>query len=475
MKQPEAPAPIAFWQRPAWADGRTAILDGRTGDALTYAQLYDCVERGARELRSPRKKLALLCTGNDIDCLMSYLSLLAAGHAVWLWPGDRLSAAGIALIGGYRPDVIVCGPSTGLQLDSAIYHDRGTLFGYELWLRRSPQERIHEDLALLLPTSGSTGNPRLVRLAYSNIAANAAQIVEGLDIHAGQRWLCSLPFHYIFGLSVVNSALAAGATLVLGDKTVMQQAFWQLCVEHGVTSLPVVPSQLRLMRQVGHDHDSIAPIRKIAISGSALEPALHEWLAQKLAAHGVAVYSMYGMTEAAGRIAVLPAAEFTMFPSCVGGAVSGGSLRIRPDGEIEYAGPNVMLGYASTRTCLMEGDQLGGTLRTGDLGNLDASGRLYITGRRNRICKLFGLRVDLDDVEALCAELAPVAAVGDEKAIHLFHTSSAASTTVTACLQQLSSRMRLPIVAFSARQIDAIPKTASGKTHYARLAELIGS
>jgi long-chain acyl-CoA synthetase len=466
------PTPTPFWQRPSWTDERIAILDGRTRNCLTYEQLYEAVERGADRLKSPHKKLALLRTSHDADCLVCYLALLAAGYAVWLWPGERLSTRDLALIERYRPDAIIWGNCPELQVNEVEYPDRQALSGCTLYLRHGAQEPIHPDLGLLLPTSGSTGSPRLVRLSFDNVATNAAQIVKALSIDSAERWLCSLPFHYVFGLSVVNSALCAGATLVLGDKTVMQQGFWQLCKEHGVTSLPAVPSQLELMRQVGHDFDSIAPIRKIAAAGGAMTLPVHRWLAEKMAAHGVEIHSMYGMTEAAGRIAVLPPEEFATSPNCVGRAVAGGELRILADGEIEYAGPNVMMGYADDRACLTLGDSLGGAIRTGDLGRLDESGRLYISGRRNRLCKLFGLRIDLDDVEALCGDIAPMAAVSNERAIYIFHTVTNSGTIATR-LQQLSAHMRLPIVAFVARQIDSIPKTASGKTHYAGLVDLL--
>lgn len=462
----------AFWQRSPLAGERIALLDGRTSESLSYQYVFEAVRRAAEPLQGSRKKLALLYVNNDVGCLLCYLTLLRAGYAIWPWSHDRRSARDQELIERYRPDAIVWRGDPELPVEDTDFSKRQALFGYTLLERRLPAEPLHEDLALLLPTSGSTGNPRLVRLSYGNVASNAAQIVQALRIEPDERWLASLPFHYVFGLSVVHSVLEAGATLVLGEKTMMQQGYWQICKEHGVTGLPAIPSQLTLMRQVGHSPASVATLRKIIISGGAMQPAVRNWLTEQWVSHGVKVYSMYGMTEAAGRIAVLPPGEFGSFPDSVGRAVAGGVLRIRADQEVEYRGPNVMMGYAECRAQLALGDVLGQVLSTGDLGRLDDSARLYLTGRRNRICKLFGVRIDLNDVEALCEPIAPVAAVSGDRVIYIFHTQAAASG-VQSCLRMLSGLLGIPVVSLIARQIDTIPRTSSGKIHYAGLLDLL--
>lgn len=468
-------ATAEFWQQVPREGERIALVDGTSGESLTYRHLYESVRLAAGQLRSPRKKLALLRVGNDVGGLLCYLTLLAAGHVVWPWPHDRSDARDLDLLERYKPDAILWARGPELQLETDRYKTRETLFGYTLaWSDRTHEATLHQDLALVLPTSGSTGNPRLVRLSYRNLASNAAQIVRALRIAPDERWLCSLPFHYVFGLSVVNSALHAGATLVIGDKTVMQQGFWRICREQGVTGLPAIPSQLKLIRDVGHTRASLGSIRKIAISGGAMEPVVRRWLIDEMVANGMQVYSMYGMTEAAGRIAVLPAHEFERFPESVGRAVDGGALRINAEGEVEYTGPNVMMGYAESRAQLSAGDELGCLLRTGDLGNLDETGRLYLTGRRNRICKLFGTRIDLNDIEAMCEQIGPVAVVSNERAIHVCHTRPS-SPEIQTCLRLLSKHTQIPIVAFIATQIAEIPRTASGKTHYAGLLEQLAA
>jgi acyl-CoA synthetase (AMP-forming)/AMP-acid ligase II len=177
---------------------------------------------------------------------------------------------------------------------------------------------------------------------------------------------------------------------------------------------------------------------------------------------------MYGMTEACGRIAVLPTAEFAIRPSSVGRAVPHGELESLSSGEIVYHGPNVMLGYADRRADLILGDMLGGSLHTGDLGTFDCQGNLYITGRLNRTCKILGLRINLADVERHLMQVGEVAVTSDGRTIRIFH-STADETAVFASTDKLASRLGIPRAVFTVQKVHSIPRTDSGKILYTKL------
>ena len=169
------------------------------------------------------------------------------------------------------------------------------------------------------------------------------------------------------------------------------------------------------------DLGKLAPpsLRTLTQAGGRLDPALVRHFHGVAAARGGRLFVMYGQTEATARISVLSPDELPAHAGSVGRALPGGALAIDPDGEVIYRGPNVMMGYAEDRADLARGDELGGVLRTGDLGRLDADGRLWITGRVKRIAKVFGLRVNLDELEAWLRGQpdAPVVAAiaGDDK------------------------------------------------------------
>ena len=85
---------------------------------------------------------------------------------------------------------------------------------------------LHDDLGLLLTTSGSTGSPKLVKLTYENIFSNAKSISQYLSIDEEERPITSLPMHYSFGLSIINSHLIKGATILLTNSSLLEREFW---------------------------------------------------------------------------------------------------------------------------------------------------------------------------------------------------------------------------------------------------------
>ena len=140
-------------------------------------------------------------------------------------------------------------------------------------------------------------------------------------------------------------------------------------------------------------------------------------------------------------------------------------------GELIYRGPNVMLGYAEDPDDLILGDQLNGRLYTGDMGEFDADGFVRLTGRRKRIAKVYGLRVNLDEVEAVAGADGPVAAVTGDERILLWRAAGSEMAPDELRLK-IARRLRLHSRALMVRDIDELPVTANGKVDYERLVRL---
>jgi long-chain acyl-CoA synthetase len=461
--------PMSFWAALHERGDDPALIDLRHGTCMTYRQLSVATHAAASRLHSPDKRLVCLCMANDVEAIICYLGLLLAGHAVWLCGPMAHSVPAAGLIERYRPERVMW---RNIQWPAALpresYHEDDEIHGYRVARRIDADAVAHADLALLLSTSGSTGNSKLVRLSYGNVAVNARQISSALHFDPSEKILLSLPLQHTYGLSVLNSALSSGAALVVGTRTLMERGFWHWCQANGVTTLPVVPTMLQFMQTLPVTAIEISTLRKITISAAALEAATRDWLLSRYGPRHVQIFSMYGMTEATARISVLPSEEFAFHPQSVGRAVSSGSLAVLPSEEIVYRGPNVMMGYADDREDLLRGDTLEGCLHTGDLGRLDESGRLYITGRLSRLCKVLGLRINLADVERELANTAEVAAVGDNSTITLFH-ANADESQLQSATDDLAGRLRIPRATFVMRKVAALPRTASGKICYPQL------
>lgn len=431
-----ATADLGFADRLVVHGDRLALVT--PSGSLTYRELDDRVSTAAARLGTTRR-LVLLAAENDVDSLVAYLAALRGRHPVILAAPAQVPA----LTAAYDPDVVISGSWTEAREGTA--------------------HSLHPELALLLSTSGTTGSPKLVRLSADNLDANAASIGSYLDIRPSDRAITSLPLHYCYGLSVVNSNLARGASLVLTGRSVIEPEFWDLVRSHGVTSLHGVPHTFGLLDSIGFSDMDLPSLRYVTQAGGRLAPADVVRYASLGATRGWQFFVMYGQTEATARMAYLPPSLAVSCPSAIGVAIPGGSLRL-DDGELVYSGPNVMLGYA----CVPSDLALGRTtfeLRTGDLGEF-SDGVFSVTGRKSRFVKPFGLRVDLDQVErSLLADGLRVACTGEDDGLVVAVLGSA-----DRAVRLIRTLTGLPAPAVRAYSVTSFPLLPNGKVDYQAVA-----
>ncbi len=437
---------------------RARVVDAATGRMLDPARV-DAVA-AMLERRPPGVVLAL--TPTEIDAVALYLGALVARRPIALLDPELDPAVLLALIERFQP-VLVTGvsaaPPDGYRADDAG------------WARETPAVEPHRDLALLLTTSGSTGNPKLVRLSRAGVLANATAIGESLGITADDVTPTTLPLFYTFGLSVLNSHLLRGATVVLERSGLLHRDFWTAAGDHGVTSLAAVPYQYEMLRRLRFDPARYPALRTLTQAGGRLRPGLVEDFAGRMAAVGGRLFVMYGQTEATARMAVLPPERIADKLGSAGLPIPGGAFSVA-SGEVVYTGPNVMMGYAESAADLARGDDLGGVLRTGDLGHLDDEGFLFLTGRLKRIGKVFGVRVNLDDVERTLAAHGPVAAVAGDDRLHVFVEGADADAT-RSVRGELAGFLDTHFSGLDVRGIDALPLLPTGKIDYRSLEALV--
>ncbi|GAA2552048.1 AMP-binding protein [Pseudonocardia hydrocarbonoxydans] len=428
---------------------------GPDGGSLTYRDLADRVDDVGDRLGA-RRRLVLLGAGNDVDTLVTHLAALRGGHPVLLAAGqDPRTLA--ALTARYDPDVVAG------RVDGAW-----TL----VERRRGSAHDLHPDLAVLLSTSGSTGSPKLVRIPASGVVANADAIGEYLDIRPTDRAATTLPLHYCYGLSVVHSNLARGAALLLSDRSVTDPGFWTAFRDGAGTSLHAVPHTVELLDRVGFPEMELPHLRYLTQAGGRLAPDVVRRYARLGERRGWRFFVMYGQTEATARMAYLPPERAAECPGAVGVPIPGGSLDIEdPDptgtGELVYRGANVMLGYAEQPADLTRGRDVH-ALRTGDLARRRPDGMIEIVGRRSRVVKPFGLRIDLDRVEQLLAAQGCTAAcTGDDARLVVAVTGGADTARVR---RFVAERTGLPDVAVRVVGLPELPRRPNGKIDYAAVA-----
>jgi len=428
-----------------------AVLTDAT--SLTYRDLAGRVADVAGELGDTRR-LVLVETHNDLSTLVHYLGALAGDHVVLpISPGHGHTA----VLRAYDPDVVI---------DSDGIHER----------RQGSAHRLHPDLALLLSTSGSTGSPKLVRLSRCNLVANAKAIAEYLDIRQTDRAATTLPMSYCYGLSVVHSHLLRGAGLILTDRSVVDDDFWTLLREQRGTSFAGVPYTFEMLERIGFDGIDLPDLRYLTQAGGRLSPERVRSFAALGERNGWRLFVMYGATEATARMAYLPPELAQSRPTSIGRPIPGGAFTLEPldewpepdVGELVYQGPNVMMGYAHSPADLSLGKTVD-TLRTGDVARRTPDGLYEVIGRSSRFVKLYGLRIDLQRVEAALSEECVTAFCIDDDEKLVVAAVGAQSVDVQRITVAGSG---LPAAAVRVITVAELPLLPTGKPDYQAIRDL---
>ena len=455
-----------------------ALIDENAGIHYTYEQLIDAVNGLSGSLRAGDKSLVFLVLRNSIDYVCVYLASMAAGHAVMIADEAISGAQLLEFLEKYRPEWCFAPRETQVELSSTgLYEAVATSLRQGcLWHRHAnpADAAIHRDLQLVLPTSGSTGNPKTVKLSELNLMSNTADIVTTLSITEHDRAITSLPLYYVYGLSVLHSHLHAGGSMVLTSRAITDPNFWRLVREFRCTTFSGVPLSYKILRQLQFWKIDDSRVSRMTQAGGKLDPAEVEYFHEIMQARGGRFYVMYGQTEAAPRMTTLAHDDIPVKLGSVGKPLPSGRVSIRPTpqvaeglGEICYAGPNVMMGYAERRQDLAAGDEMRGILATGDLGYLDSDGFLYVSGRLKRIAKVAGTRVNLDDVERVARSYGQSAAVEDAGKIVVYIASSEPAERIKTGL--LAAIRIFPSI-LQVVQVAELPLLGSGKIDYQKLA-----
>ncbi len=438
------------------AQGEKPALVFPDGRLVSYLELAARVDRQASQWRRERG-LVMLEADLSEHAIIAYLAALDAGHAIAL-QGPAAMKADREI---FKPDF------RHRRIDGCWRTER---------LERG---RVvpHPDLAVLLSTSGSTGQGKYVRLSRTNIEANARSIAEYLGLTAADRTCLILPLHYSYGLSVLNGHLAVGASIYLPGGSILDEGFLDGLAESGCTNLSGVPYSYDLLEKVGFREREFPQLRFMTVAGGRLAPEKVRLFNEDLLARGASFFVMYGQTEATARMAYVPPDRLRGREDRIGVAIPGGSLTIEDEsgrlitgseesGELIYRGANVMMGYASSRADLAQGAALS-ELRTGDLAVRDADGFFRIVGRTKRISKIAGLRIGHDGLEAALERHDIAAAViGSDAEIHAYFVGERDPDDVRRLLVSASG---LTLLQVWATPIDALPRLASGKVDYEAL------
>ena len=445
------------------------------GERLSYEELIGGTNSFANAVPQKQGLLFCLCE-NRIGSLVGYIACMEHHIPIVLLDGSKEISILKNLMEIYQPEYIWAETAKVGEIGGETIYNYASYslqqMHYEVEVEKP---EINPELALCLTTSGSTGSPKFVRLSVKNVLANAESIADYLEIDENERPVTTLPSYYSYGVSVINSHLIKGATILLTEGTVAQRDFWNFMKEHKATSIAGVPYTYEMLKMLRFFRMDLPYLKTMTQAGGKLNKGMAKEYIEFAQSKGKRFFVMYGQTEATARMSYLPLEHALDKYASIGIAIPRGKFSLIDvngnaieeadvDGELVYEGPNVSLGYAECRADLAKGDENNGVLHTGDVARRDADGYYYITGRMKRFVKVWGNRCNLDATEQLVKAISTnCACVGVDDKITIFVTQQGLEDEI---IKFLVAKTGFNNRAFEVRVIDSIPVKSSGKIDY---------
>lgn len=440
---------------------------------LTYEEVF---HSGNKLFNDNKKELVLILCDKDIDTIITYVGALRHNKVPLLLDKNYKQNLINDFISNYAPAYIFCSSNVLLPGSDYKKSQAGNNSKNVIYQRKVPVEyNISDELVLLIPTSGSTGDPKTVRLSAKNVDSCTQSICEYLEFDQHRTAISFLPIHYSYGLSVLHNCIYKRAKYAISKLTMLDKALWDDVKRYQVTDFSGVPFMMKLLRRMQLDPDKIKSLKCITQAGGYLAEAETSYLYKMFSTLNIRYFTMYGQTEASPRISYL-APEFADSKlGTVGTPISCGQTFIHESnekfgiGELGYIGPNVALGYAKNYKELELGDELKGRLLTGDIVEIDSEGFIKIIGRNKRFIKIAGISTNLDKLEKDLNELYdPIVVIGkDDKLIVLSE-----SDNLPIIKQFFDRQYNFNKAHVKVKHIEEIPFNNSGKTDYKLLTEI---
>jgi acyl-coenzyme A synthetase/AMP-(fatty) acid ligase len=456
-----------------WLSDSVAAVDAQ-GATLTYGALRQFAGEAAQLM--PSRSLLFLLVENNVGGIAWVIGNICAGNVPLILNAHLDKELYRSLFELYQPP-FVCLPEG--MADNYPYEVVFSCYGYTLMKTGHEDCPMNEDLSHLLPTSGSTGSPKLVRHKYANIEAAALNISTFFELTEKDRPLMVLPLYYTMGLSMVFSHFFVGATLLITNQSMTDRNFWRFLKDERATSFTGVPYSFEILNLMRFFRMDLPNLALLTQGGGRMPRELNLKFAEWCRDTGRQWIATYGQSECTARMAWLPAKWAIEKVGSIGIAVPNAELSLidmngnrittpNVEGEMCYRGKNVTMGYARCREDLLKGDERNGFIRTGDLAYFDEDGCYYIVGRMGRFLKLFGMRVGLDECERIVKGKYQIecACVGTDEKMLVYITDEQYKAQVK---DELVSRLKLVASSFEVRVIADIPKNEAGKTLYAKL------
>ncbi len=448
-------------------------------DNLKTYKYKDLLDNSSKinKLTKPRDNVFLICE-NSFSFLYIYVGLIRNRNIIYLIDRSIKRDKFEVLQKLHKPKFILYPIEFSQKIENYNCHKIDSNYSivktnFHLKLN------FQKDISILLSTSGSTGSPKFVQLSFLNIKDNTKKISNYLDIKKKDRTVTTMECSYSYGMSIINTHLYSGASIFLTKKNFFDKDFWILMNKIKVTNFGGVPFAFEILNKIKFYEKKLPNLKTVTQAGGKLNNEIMLKFIRLFKVKKIKFYTMYGQTEASPRMSYLDFKFCEKKIGSIGKPLIGGKFKIYDDnkkiinqvnkiGELVYQGKNIMLGYANKIHDLTKSKKIK-NLFTGDLAYMDEDGFYFITGRKNRVIKMNGLRYSLDEIEKELNQEGFICAVqgqGDKLNIFLTKNINHLKTQINDFLFK-SYKIRKEKIIF--KGIKKIPRNIYGKITYSNL------
>lgn len=440
-----------------------------------YKDIIKKLEILKKKIKNLENNSVLLITNNSAEFIFFYIYLINSKAKIILLDEQINQGYFDKILHKFNPNLVI--KSKNFSKIKLKKKSKKEIFNFEIYQNNlSKLKGINKEIAMLLSTSGTSGSSKFVILSLKNLKHNTFDIIKYLRLSQKDRTITTLPFSYSYGLSVLNSHLCSGSSIILTNKTVVEKSFWDTLFSNKVNCFYGVPFLFKILEKF-LDKKYFAKFKFLANAGGKLDIEVSKAFVKKSLKEKFTFYNMYGQTEASPRMSYINLSKFKKYES-IGKPIGSGKFHIQLTdgkyikkekhiGELIYKGKNVMLGYANNNSDLKIKRKNKFKLYTGDLAYFDKNGYYYVVGRKSRFLKINGIRYDLDQIEkVLKKKRKNILCTGNDNLLKVFIVSKNQRNKFDLYKKEISRKIGLNIANISMHYIKFTPINKNGKVDY---------